>query len=304
MHFFEYLLFNAFRMVLLLLTPGASRRLGRGIGRLGYAMLTRRREVALDNLRHAFPEKGRGELDSIARGAFENFGISISEFLRFSVLGKDDLRSMMNFDRNRQAFDRIRAAGGLVFMTGHFGNWELTGAGSSCLAGVPYLVIVKTQSNRYVDRVVDRLRTRFGSSTIPMEKSVRETMLTLGRGGVVALAGDQSAPRESDFVPFFGRTVATFRGPAAFALRAGVPLMIAFTVRRPDFTYDFFLEEVETTDLRAATDGDILELTRRHVTVLEKYIRLHPEQWLWMHRRWKHIAPPATEDTQRHVQTG
>jgi KDO2-lipid IV(A) lauroyltransferase len=265
MHFFEYLFFSAFRGLLLILTPGAARRLGRGIGRLGCALLTRRRHIALDNLRHAFPEKTAGELGSIARGAFENFGISMSEFLRFSRLKADDLRSMMNYDRNAEAFVRIGAAGGMVFMTGHFGNWELTGAGSSCLAGVPYLVIVKTQSNRFVDRVVNRLRARFGSSVVPMEKSVRETMATLGRGGVVALAGDQSAPRESDFVPFFGRTVATFRGPAAFALRARVPLMIAFTVRRPDFSYDFYLEEIRTSDLQAATEADILELTRRHV---------------------------------------
>ncbi len=301
MHFIEFLLFSAFRLMLLLLPHRTAGRVGRGIGGLGFRILTRRREIALDNLRHAFPGKTPVELDSIARGAFENFGIAISEFLRFSRLQPADLRVLMNYDEHAEAFAKIGTANGLIFMTGHYGNWELTGAGSSCLAGVPYLVIVKTQSNRFVDRVVDGLRTRFGSSTIPMEKAVRETMATLGRGGVVALAGDQSAPRESVFVPFFGRTVATFRGPAAFALRARVPLMLGFTVRRADFSYDFHLEEIDTSDFSGATDENILELTRRHVAVLEKYIRMHPEQWLWMHRRWKHVAPPEAEHTDPHV---
>jgi KDO2-lipid IV(A) lauroyltransferase len=301
MHLIEYLFFTAFRSLLLLLPAPTARRLGRSLGRLGFRILSRRREVALDNLRHAFPDRTPGELDAIARGAFENFGISISEFLRFSRLDPADLRAMMNYDRNADAFRKIAGTKGLLFMTGHFGNWELTGAGSSCLAGVPYLVIVKTQSNRMVDRVVTGLRTRFGSSTVPMEKSVRETMATLGRGGVVALAGDQSAPRESDFVPFFGRDVATFRGPAAFALRARVPLMLGFTVRRPDFSYDFVVEEVDLAD---AGEDNIRELTRRHVAILEKYIRLHPDHWLWMHRRWKHLAPPGPGKAPADVTSG
>jgi len=301
MHLLEYFLFTAFRSILLLFPFGRVRRVGRTLGRLGFRFLTRRRDVTLDNLRHAFPEKTTAELDAIALGAFENFGIAICEFLCFSKLDPDDLRVLMNFDANREAFRKIAGAKGLLFMTGHFGNWELTGAGSSCLAGVPYLVIVKTQSNKHVDRVINALRTRFGSSTVSMEKSVRETMATLGRGGVVALAGDQSAPRESDFVPFFGREVATFRGPAAFALRAHVPLMLGFTVRRPDLTYDFFVEEVDTSDLTQASEENISELTRRHVGILEQYIRRHPKQWLWMHRRWKHVRPPRPEQTARHA---
>ncbi|HLA99975.1 MAG TPA: hypothetical protein VJO14_01195 [Bacteroidota bacterium] len=304
MHILEYLLFILFRSALLLLPFGAVQRFGRAVGRCGFRVLTRRRRIAVDNLRHAFPGKPSEELDAIALGAFENFGIAISEFLCFSRLHPADIRRLMNYDSNTAAFQRIAGTKGLLFMTGHYGNWELTGAGSSCLAGVPYLVIVRTQSNTLVDGVIAALRSRFGSSTIPMEKSIRETMSTLGRGGVVALAGDQSAPMESDFVPFFGREVATFRGPAAFALRAGVPIMMGFTVRRPDYTYDFFLEEIDRSGLGGPTDENIRELTRRHVALLEKYILLHPDHWLWMHRRWKHVAPPGPGTSALHAATG
>lgn len=288
-HFFEFLFFSIFRGFLHILPFPLVQRLGRHLGRAACRLLTRRRAITLDNLRHAFPGRDEKELKEIALSAFGNFGIAMAEFLCFSRLNTADLRRLMNFDSNRSHFDRIASDKGLILLSGHFGNWELTGAGSSCLSGVPYLVVVKTQANRMVDGVVEALRCRFGNSVVPMERSVRETMKCLTNGGTVALAPDQSGPKESDFVEFFGRRVATFRGPAMFALRTGVPMKMGFTIRREDYTYDFILEDIETEDLDGPTDENILEITRRHVGLLEKYIRLHPGHWLWMHRRWKHV---------------
>jgi KDO2-lipid IV(A) lauroyltransferase len=290
-HRFEYILFSAFRGFLLLLPFRWTQRLGGFLGRVFYHLLPGRRRVTLDNLRHAFPGAADPDLERAAKGAFVNFGVAMSEFLCFPKLDLRALRGLMNYEDNRRHFEAIASGGGMVFLSGHFGNWELTGAGSSALAGVPYLVIVKTQANRLVDRVVSGLRCRFGSSVVPMERAIRESLAALRRGGVVALAPDQSATLESDYVPFFGRSVATFRGPAAFALRAGVPMRMGFTVRRPDYTYDFILEEVPSSDLAGATEENVRELTRRHASVLERHIRLHPDHWLWMHRRWKHLEP-------------
>ncbi len=299
MHRFEYFFFSLFRACLLLLPFPWVGRVGRGLGRMLYYLLGGRRAITLGNLRVAFPEMPGPRLRGIARGAFENFGIAMSEFLCFSRLRPRELRELMHYDEHRARFEAIAACRGLVFLTGHFGNWELTGAGSAGLAGVSYLVVVKTQSNRLVDSVVSDLRCSFGNRVVPMEHAIRESLTALREGGVVGLAPDQSAPRESDFVPFFGRDVATFRGPAAFALRAGVRMMMGFTVRRPDYTYDFILEEVPTADLEGATEENVKELTRRHASLLERYIRLHPDHWLWMHRRWKHLGPPAAAGVEK-----
>ncbi len=297
MHRLEYLVFSLFRNCLLLLPFPWVGRAGRAIGRAFYYLLPGRRAITLGNLRSAFPGRPERELRGIARGAFENFGIAMSEFLCFSRLRTPQLKELMHYDEHRGRFEAIAASRGLVFLTGHFGNWELTGAGSAGLAGVPYLVIVKTQSNRLVDRVVSDLRCMFGNRVVPMEHAIRESLTALRGGGVVGIAPDQSAPRESDFVRFFGREVATFRGPAAFALRARVRMMMGFTVRRPDYTYDFILEEVPTSDLDGATEENVRELTRRHARLLERYIRLYPDHWLWMHRRWKHLGPaPAAAE--------
>lgn len=293
MHALEYLLFLLLRGGLILLPLPAAQRAGRLLGRAIHRLHGRRRRIALDNLAAAFPDRDPAELRAIARGAFENFGIAMAEFLRFSPRRPGEIRRLLRNGGNGPALESIAAGGGLVYLSGHFGNWELAGVGGASLSGVPFLVVVRTQANRLVDRVVSGLRTAHGNAVVPMERAVRECLATLRNGGVVALAPDQSATRESEFVPFFGREVATFRGPAAFALRAGVRMVMAFTVRRPDYTYEFIVEEVPTADLSGDSPENVRELTRRHTALLERQIRLHPDHWLWMHRRWKHLAPAA-----------
>jgi KDO2-lipid IV(A) lauroyltransferase len=290
-HVVEYAFFSLFRGVLRLLSIRGVQKAGRFLGRLFFRLMAGRRSITIDNLRHAFPEKGDPEIRTIARSAFESFGIAICEFLSVGRLDKAALRRLMNYEANPRAFTEIGSGGRLVFITGHFGNWEMAGVGSAALAGVPYLVIVRTQANALIDRVINRLRCSFGNSVVAMDRAVRESLTTLQSGGIVALAADQSATLESEYVPFFGRNVATFRGPAAFALRAGAPVKMAFTLRREDGTYDFIVETVPMDDLDGATEENVRELTRRHTAILERYVRLHPDQWLWMHRRWKHLAP-------------
>jgi KDO2-lipid IV(A) lauroyltransferase len=112
----------------------------------------------------------------------------------------------------------------------------------------------------------------------------------LKEGGIVAALADQSAARESIYVPFFGRPVAAHRGIAALSLHTGAPILMHFLIRQPDDTYAVAFEEIPTADLDGYTEENVLELTRRHTAVLERYVRAHPDHWLWMHKRWKHTA--------------
>jgi KDO2-lipid IV(A) lauroyltransferase len=123
-----------------------------------------------------------------------------------------------------------------------------------------------------------------------MGPSVRQVVRALQEGKTIALLGDQSGPRESVFIEFFGRPAATHRGPAAFSLRNGTPIVMIFLVRREDGTYDALFEEVDRSGLTGPSEENIVELTRRHTALLEKYVRLYPDHWLWMHKRWKHTA--------------
>jgi Kdo2-lipid IVA lauroyltransferase/acyltransferase len=177
----------------------------------------------------------------------------------------------------------------LIMLSGHFSNWELIALATGSAVQTPITIIVKTQTNKIVDAVINKHRTKLGNIVVPMELSVREILSTISRGGIVAMVADQSAPKESVFVEFFGRAVATFQGPAVFALRTAAPLQMGVMVRQPDFTYEVIFEEIDYSDISEYNEKNVYELTQRHTALLEKYIRLYPDQWMWTHRRWKNI---------------
>jgi len=135
---------------------------------------------------------------------------------------------------------------------------------------------------------VDGIRARFGNQVVPMGIGTRNVVKALHEKRIVGLLGDQSGPKESVFVEFFGRPAATHRGVAALALKHRTPIVMLLLLRLPDETYVTLSEEVDFSDLTEYSEENIRELTQRHVFLLERYIRQYPDQWLWMHRRWKH----------------
>lgn len=302
-HLSEFWLLQIFKTAVLALPLKSAQRLGDYLGLVAFHCYGSRRRIALENLRSAFPDKSEAERAKIAKGAFRNYGIALVELLWFPNLTDKSLRHLVAF-RNLDLMKTAEARGkGLVMLSGHFGNWELIALATAHASGYPITIIVREQSNKRVSGLLDRHRCLFGNRVVSMGQSVREIIRTLSEGKVVAMAPDQSAAAEGAFVDFFGRSVATHRGPALFAIRAGAPVLMGFIMRKPDWTYDVVLEEVKTDDLAGNSDDDILELTRRHTALLEKYIRQYPDHWLWMHRRWKHTAPSGSGivETNPHV---
>lgn len=263
--------------------------LGKALGQVAYNLLTKRRAITLDNLKNAFPEKSDTELKTITKGVFQNLAISICEFLWFPNLTDERLRKLVKYNDLDIMTDRHKLGRGMIMLAGHFANWELIAFATAHAIKIPLNIIVKTQTNKKVDRVINRHRTKSGNRVVTMEQSVREILSTLNNGGIVAMIADQSAPKESVFVEFFGRAVATFQGPAIFALRTGAPLQMGVLIRQPDFTYEAIIEEIDYSDLKEYNEQNVIELTQRHTALLEKYIRKYPELWMWTHRRWKNI---------------
>ena len=295
---FEFFAFQLFKWIVLALPLKSAQRLGSYLGGAAYRLMSSRRAVALDNLLHAFPEKSERERVAIARGAFRNYGIALVELLWFPNLNDASLRKLLTVKNLDLMVHASREGKGLVMLSGHFGNWELIAAGVGYLSKLPITVIVQTQSNNYVDRVINRHRCLFGNTVVPMGKSVREILTALKQGKVVAIAPDQSGPMEGVFVDFFGRSVATHQGPAAFALRTGAPMQMGFIIRKEDGTYEVTLEQVSTSGLTGDDEESVIELTRRHTALLEQYIRKYPDHWLWMHRRWKHTWESVRREKQ------
>ena len=154
--------------------------------------------------------------------------------------------------------------------------------------GLPVTFVVTTQSNRLVEQFMDRQRALAGIEIVKRADAVRGVLSALKRNRLVALLIDQDAHEEGAFVPFFGHLASTPRGPAVFHLRTGAPLLFARSVRLPGERYRIQIERVDTTGF---TDPDAL--TAHMTGLLESAIRETPEQWFWMHRRWKTL-PPAS----------
>ena len=272
------------------LPRGAAFALGRAIGD-GARRLGLRVDVARANLARAFPERTAGERESILRRAYTQAGMSAIELLRADprdYAGRVKLVGVENIAAAR------RGGRGAVVVSGHFGAFELAVAAVT-EAGQPVHMFVRAQSNPLVDALVVARRRRLGAGVVGHgRRGVGEALAILRQGGIVAVLADQDAGRDGVFVPFLGRPASTPPGPAEFALRAGASIVFGVAWRSDDG------ERYEVTLLPAiepARSGDhaadVRALTAAHARALEHFVRLHPEQWLWTHRRWKTAPPDA-----------
>lgn len=261
---------------------------GMAMGRFLFTVFGVRRRVSMDNLRHAFPGKPEAELRTIAREAVGNYGRTMMLFFWSTARQAPAINAHLHLVDAHNALDAAALGRGLIILSGHFGAWELFPYAFATQLDLPMTIIVHTQRNVRVDAIVVRDRTRFGNRMVPMEQAPREVLTVLKNGGTLGLLGDQSGPKESLFVDFFGRPCATYRGPAVFSLRQGAPIVMPMMLRRPDRGYDIVVEPIDSTDLDGPTEENVRILTERHTALLERYVRDHPDQWLWAHKRWKH----------------
>ena len=298
-HLLEYLAFMMLVGIVLILPLKAVQRLARGLGSLAYRILPLRRAITLDNLTKGMPELSPERRVQVARGVFQSVTTAFLEMLWLPRFTAEKLRAFAPVEDPHLLQDTRDKGKGVVFLTAHFGNWEIVGQTVSVNLGAPVLIIVKPQSNPYVGRAIAKRRTQFGARVVPMGESVRPVIQALRAGETVALAGDQSATRQSVWADFFGREVPVHQGPAAFALRTRSDMVLAFAVRQPDGTYRTKLQRVDYDDLADYTPENVEELTRRHVRQTEAVIREHPEQWMWTHRRWK-TGPDEKPGTRAH----
>ncbi|MGA3286108.1 MAG: lysophospholipid acyltransferase family protein [Bacteroidota bacterium] len=292
-HIVEYIFFQVIAFIVQLLPLHLVHKTGFALARLTYPLLKSRRNVALQNLRYAFPEMGETKRRQIAFRSFQSVSATFLELLWYPNFTKTGIKQRVHIENIELLKQLQEKKKGIIFLTAHYGSWELATQAITAYSDTPVCVIAKPQSNLLVDRVITRWRELFGLKIVAMGISVREILRTLQEGGIVALAADQSAPKESVTVKFFGRNVPTFQGPALFSLKTGAPIILGCTVRQENGNYTMRFVHVPSDDLDGVSDESILELTRRQVHMTEEIIRHYPEQWMWMHKRWKHVQDQA-----------
>lgn len=246
-----------------------------------------RRKVVLRNLAVAFPNLPLKGLEATGRGCFRHFGAVGTSLASLPSLKPEDVGKWIHFT-GLDAMDRAVAGGkGGIVVSGHLGNWEIVGAACAKL-GYPVSFVVTTQSNKSVERWLDEQRAKCGVEIIKRREALRGVLSALKRNRIVAILIDQDAHEDGVFVPFFGKPSSTPRGPAVFHLRTGAPLIFMESQRLPGEEYRVSLSDVIPPE--NATQDEIMALLNRR---LEAAVRKAPEQWFWMHRRWK-TSPPKS----------
>lgn len=270
------------------LPPRAVDGLARGVAALAYALGIRRR-VTLDNLARALPERSEAERRAIARAAYANMARVVVDALRTFGASREQLLAEVQVDDFGPVERALSGGRGLLVATAHLGSWELFGAAMA--QRVPLHAVVRPLRGGLNARLVEA-RERAGLRLIPAKGALGAMTAALRRNAVVAMLVDQAiGGKHSLFVPFFGRPAATSPALSMAALRTGAPTLIVVALReggRLRFRVEGPFEVSDTGD----RSRDLLDHTARVTAALERIIREAPEQWLWLHRRWK-LQPPA-----------
>lgn len=263
------------------------RMLGFFVGRIvGF-----RRGIILDNLHHAFPEKDRSWHRATAQAFYRHLGMTLMEFLASGHRSPADLEKTVQLDGWENVSPLLEAGQGVVFLSGHFGNFELILPWAAA-ARIPAFGVAKPQRNKLIDKFHNSLRAREGVGIIPTGGSVPRLLKVLEEGKSVGLLGDQDAGGKGLFVEFMNRPASVHQGPARLAVNSGCPVVMVFMHRQPDHSHVLKILPPIMPDPQLDTKAAVQELTRRHTALLEEVIRSQPEMYYWIHRRWK-TRPPA-----------
>lgn len=281
-------------LVARLLPWRALTRAGRRLGSFCYHFVPVRKQVVLENLRAAFGDThDEAAIDALARRFYQHLATTLLEFCQLDRLAPAQIAAVIDLD-GRNHLDALRDAGrGAILVSGHYGNWELLGA-ALVAHGYPTCYLVKSQRNKLVDRLQNEIRGRAGIGVIRTDGPITDMVRALKRGEFLGMLSDQDAGGAGLFVDFLGRPASVFRGAAHLAYRLKCPILIGFAVRQPDGRHRVIATEPVYPDPTWDEETAVRTLTEIHTQRLESMIRKTPEQYFWVHRRWKTRPPEET----------
>ena len=270
------------------LPRSGARAVGAGLGAAAWVLLGRLRRVGMRNLELAMPEKTEAEREAILRGVFRSLGWQVGEFCKMGGYTAEQASKFIRYD-GLEHYLAARAKGkGVLVLTGHLGAWELSSFYHS-LMGYPMSLVIRRLDNPLVDEFVNRIRCLHGNRVIHKDDFARGLLSSMHRGETVGILMDTNmTPPQGVFVPYFGVEACTASGLARVALHSGAAVLPGFLVweaaeKKYVLRFGEELELVRTGDAGA----DILANTALFTRTIEAYVRRYPEQWLWVHRRWK-----------------
>jgi KDO2-lipid IV(A) lauroyltransferase len=270
------------------LPRGLARGLAAAVAFALYAMLPKLRRTAEFNLRLAFPEWDAARRNAVIHGMVRNLGWMAAEFARFPRYTRENIEGVVVLEDHENFLNGQRHGKGVLYLTGHIGAWELSSF-AHALYGFPLRYMARPLDNARVDALVNRYRCLSGNEPIFKNESARALLKILKEAGTVGILADQNTmPEEGVFVDFFGKSACTTTGIARVALHTGAAVLPGYAywdegIGKYRLRFEPAVELIRTGD----TERDVFVNTQRFAKVIEGIIRKHPEQWVWVHARWK-----------------
>ncbi len=269
---------------------GCSRFLGGRIGDLLYFGWRRRRETALSNLRLAFGgEKSEEEIKALARKSFQNLLGGLCETVYFVLRPVENLEKRLIIEGKENLTQALEEGKGVIAFTAHLGCFPLIGR-KFAADGWSFSYVIRfpndVRARDYLKKLGERVKVGF-ISVKPRHRCIGRCLESLRRNEIVCLLGDQYT-KEGLKIDFFGHPAPTAAGPVVLSLRTGAKIVPMFIVRRADNKYCLRVEPSFPLEITGEPEKDILENMTRLTKVIESYVRRYPDQWAWLHRRWRH----------------
>ncbi len=263
---------------------------GAGLGTLALLVLRKRKRIALNNLHLALgKEKSHEEIERICRDSFKNIGKDMLEISRCISFDKAYLKELVKLEGKEHLEDALKGGKGTIALTAHLGNFPLMNV-RLVSEGYPLSLVARDPENPKVAKMITSYRDVFGIESIPDKPRmacVSKSLKALKQNRILFLQIDQNAPATECWVDFFGYLVPTFKGPVIFSLRTGAPILPMFMIRNPDSLHKLIVHPPFQLSITGDVEQDITSNIARLTKVVETAIREYPEQWWWIHRRFK-----------------
>ena len=271
-------------------------KLGCVLGWIYGSVISYHRKDALDALARAFPEKSERERRQILDRMYRNLGMNLLETMRFPSRTDEQLKALIRVEGEDIVKELLGRGKGLIFLSAHIGNWDLM-CTIAPRFGYPLTIITKDIKNKAVNELWMDIRQRFGLRFVPAHNSYRQCLTALKKNELVGFILDQNMIRtEGVFVDFFGKPACTTPGLAYMSAQSGAPVVPVFTIREKDGCHLIkVLPPIEPPPDRKPETAH--EYTQKYTKAIEDVVRQYPDQWIWIHRRWRTVPDPSSVPT-------
>lgn len=266
--------------------------MGRVLGMLMYGIDVRHRRIVRRNLKFVYPEWSTERVKRKSKRVFQNLGITILEICQMTCFSSDDIIDKVKIRGEEHLLNAMQNNKGAILITAHLGNWEIVPLFWPLYFKTPLTVVARQIQNKIINRWIHGLRTRFGSWIIYKDVALPEMTRTLRQGKIIGILIDQGTKSSLGVkIRFFNKFVTATPGVALLAMRCKSPVLPGFCTRNADGTFTITIEPPLVLQRTGDLSEDLKTNTQLMTDAIEKAVRKYPEQWFWVHKRWRKYYP-------------